>query len=102
MIHTTKIAVTAGAIAFAVVAVAGSANAAPSRQQAASDAVNTLRAQGFHVILSKTGTAPLDQCAVTSMRPGQTFERNDSGAAGAGSGIVTTVMDKTVYVDVDC
>jgi hypothetical protein len=54
------------------------------------------------VILNKVGTAPLDACSVTSVRPGQTFARMDSGAPGAGSSIVTTVTSKTVYVDVAC
>jgi hypothetical protein len=92
----------AGAMAIAAIGLAGTANAAPAGPTTASDALNSLQAKGFHVILNKTGTAPLDQCLVHSVRPGQTFERTDSGAPGAGSGIVTTIEDKTVYLDVTC
>jgi hypothetical protein len=99
---TVKYALAAGATAIAALGVAGVADAAPSGPQTAAAAIKSLEAGGFHVILNKTGTAALDECGVTSVRPGQTFERNDSGAPGAGSGIVTTVMSKTVYVDVDC
>jgi hypothetical protein len=68
----------------------------------ASETVSTLQAQGLHVIVNKVGAAPLDQCVVNSVRPGQTFERMDSGAPGAMNDIVTTVTAKTVYVDLTC
>ena len=97
-----RLMVAAAAMAAAAVGLAGAANAAPTGPVTASDALNSLQAQGFHVILNKTGTGPLDQCVVHSVRRGQTFARTDSGAPGAGSGIVTTVEDKTVYLDVAC
>ena len=97
-----KYMIAAGAMAFAGLALAGVANAAPSGPVTASETVSALQAQGLHVILNKIGTAPLDQCVVKSVRPGQTFSRMDSGAPGAGSSIITTVTSKTVYVDVDC
>src|SRR5689334_3732155 len=100
--NTVKCMLAMGAMAAATVALGGAANAAPSGPATASDALYSLQAQGFHVILYKTGTPPLDQCVVHSVRSGQTFERNDSGVPGAGSGIVTTVTDKTVYLDVNC
>jgi hypothetical protein len=97
-----KFIILASATAIAAIGLAGAANAAPSGPTTASEALNSLQAQGYHVILNKTGTGPLDQCVVHSVRPGQTFERNDSGAPGAGSDIVTTVTAKTVYLDVAC
>jgi hypothetical protein len=54
------------------------------------------------VVVNKLGTAPLDQCAVSAVRPGQTFARMDSGSPGAMDDIVTTVTAMTVYVDVAC
>ena len=94
--------VVAGAIAVAAAGFAGVANAAPTGPVTASEMVSSLQAQGFTVILNKVGTASLDKCVVNSVRPGQTFERTDSGVPGAGSSIVTTVTSKTVYVDVTC
>jgi hypothetical protein len=44
----------------------------------------------------------VDKCIATAVRPGQTFSRTDSGAPGASDGLVTTVMAKTVFVDVAC
>ena len=91
-----------GAMALAALGMAGVASAAPSGPATASDTLNSLQAQGFHVILNKLGTAPLDQCVVSGVRPGQTYTRMDSGAPGAMNDIVTTVTARTVYVDVDC
>ena len=52
--------------------------------------------------MNRIGTAPSDQCTVGAVRPGQTFSRTDSGVPGAGDDLVTTVTNKTVYVDVSC
>lgn len=97
-----KFIVAAGAMTLAGLGLAGVANAAPSGPVTASETVRSLQADGFHVILNKIGTAPLDRCTVTSVRPGQTFSRMDSGVPGAMNDIVTTVTAKTVYVDIVC
>jgi hypothetical protein len=46
--------------------------------------------------------AAMDQCTLSAVRPGQTFSRTDSGVPGAADDLVTTVINKTVYVDVTC
>ena len=94
--------VAAGVLAAAAVGFAGAASAAPSGPSTAEQTVRDLRAEGVTVILSKNGAAPLDQCTVDAIRPGQTFARMDSGAPGAMDDIVTTVTATTVYVDVSC
>jgi hypothetical protein len=94
--------ITAGALASAALGLAGSANAAPFGPSPVDQTVSQLRSQGYHVIVNRVGTASLDQCAVRAVRPGQTFSRSDSGAPGADDDIVTTVTNKTVYVDVAC
>jgi hypothetical protein len=95
-------AIAAGAIGTAALGLAGVAGAAPSGAPDASQTVSQLQARGFDVIVNKLGTAPLDQCVVSAVRPGQTFARMDSGAPGAMDDIVTTVTARTVYVDVTC
>jgi len=92
----------AGALASAALGLAGTATAAPSGPSPVDATVNQLRAQGFQVIVSRVDTAALDQCTVSAVRPGQTFSRTDSGVPGAGDDLVTTVTNKTVYVDVAC
>jgi hypothetical protein len=92
----------ATAAAGAAVGLAGAAAAAPSGALDASQTIGQLQARGFDVVVNKLGTTPLDQCVVSSVRPGQTFSRMDSGAPGAMDDIVTTVTAMTVYVDVAC
>jgi hypothetical protein len=50
--------------------------------------------------VSRVDTAAVDHCTVSAVRPGQTFSRTDSGVPGAADDLVTTVTNKTVYVDV--
>jgi hypothetical protein len=102
MKFVTSAAIVAGVIASAAGGFAGTANAAPAGPQSVDRTISELQSQGFHVIVNKIGTHPLDQCAVDSVRPGQTFERRDSGAPGATNDIVTTVTSKTVYLDISC
>ncbi len=95
-------AISVGALATAALALAGAASAAPAGPATVDQTVSQLQANGYQVILNKVGTAPLNQCTVSAVRPGQTYSRTDSGAPGAGDDLVTTVMSKTVYVDANC
>lgn len=98
---TTR-ATVAGALAAVMFSSVGTANAAPTGPQTADQVIGQLRSQGYHVILNRVGTAPLDRCTVTAVRPGHTYSRTDSGVPGAGNDIVTTVTDMTAFVDVTC
>ena len=90
---------TATAVAASAVALAAVANAAPTGPSTVDQTVQTLEASGYHVILNRNGGAPLSQCTVSAVRPGQTFSTEDSRG---GSSINTTVTSKTVYLDVTC
>jgi len=89
----------AGAAA-AVIGLAAPAAAAPTGPGNAQQTINELQAQGYTVIVNRTGTGPLDQASVVAVRPGQTYSRTDTGVPGAGNDIYTTVTGKTIYVDV--
>ena len=91
----------AGALASAALGLAGTASAAPSGPSPVDDTISQLQAQGFNVIVSRVNNA-VGQCALNAVRPGQTFSRTDSGVPGAQDDLVTTVTDKTVFVDVVC
>jgi hypothetical protein len=90
----TATALAASALAFS--AVAGAAPTGPSQVD---DTVRTLEATGYHVIVNRTGAAPLSQCTVSAVRPGQTHSTDDSRGSGS---INTTITSQTVYVDVTC
>ncbi len=94
--------IAAGALTSAALALAGAATAAPSGPSPVDATISQLRAQGFQVIVNRVGTAPADRCTLSAVRPGQTFSRTDSGVPGADNDLVTTVTNKTVYVDVTC
>ena len=93
---------TATGLAVAALGPAAAVNAAPSGPPSVDTTIGQLRSQGYQVIVNRVGTAPLSQCTVHAVRPGQTFSRTDSGFPGAGKDIATTITDKTVYVDVSC
>ena len=95
-------AASVGALASAALGLAGAANAAPAGAATVDQTVSQLQADGYQVILNKVGTAPQHQCTVGAVRPGQTYSRTDSGVPGAGDDLITTVTNKTVYVDVKC
>jgi hypothetical protein len=82
-------------VAAAIIGLAAPAAAAPTGPGNAQQTINELQAQGYTVIVNRTGTAPLDQATVVAVRPGQTYSRTDSGVPGAGNNIYTTVTDKT-------
>ena len=92
---------TAG-LAAATFALASPASAAPSEVGTAQDTINSLQAQGFTVIVNKVGNASLSQCRVSAVRPGQTYSRSDSGVPGAMMDYTTTVVGRTVFVEVAC
>jgi hypothetical protein len=92
----------AGALASAALGLAGTATAAPSGPSSVDATVSQLQSQGFQVIVSRVDSATVRQCTVSAVRPGQTFSRTDSGVPGAADDLVTTVTNKTAYVDVTC
>ena len=96
---TVATAVVSG-LAAAIIGLAAPAAAAPAAAGNAQQTINELQAQGYTVIVNRIGSTPLAQATVVAVRPGQTYSRTDSGAPGAGNDLVTTVTNKTVYVDV--
>ena len=92
----------AGALAAAALGLTATANAAPAGPSAVDATIGQLRKEGFKVIVNRVGTASVEQCTVSTVRPGQTFSRTDSGVPGAGDDLVATVTSKTVYVDLSC
>ena len=104
--HFTKssatVAISAAALASAALVLAGATNAAPAGPGLVENTVSQLQGDGYQVIVNKVGTASLSNCTISAVRPGQTYSRTDSGAPGAQDDLVTTVTDKTVYVDVAC
>jgi hypothetical protein len=94
----TLASVLAGGLTAAVLGLAAPADAAPTGPGNAQQTINQLQADGYTVIVNRTGSTPLDKATVVAVRPGQTYSRTDSGTPGDSFG--TTITDKTVFVDV--
>jgi hypothetical protein len=90
--------IVASGLVAAVLGLAAPADAAPSGPGTAQDTISKLESQGYNVIVNHVGSTPLEQASVVAVRPGQTYARTDSG--NPGDDLLTTVTDKTVYVDV--
>jgi hypothetical protein len=88
-------------VAVATLGVTSTANAAPAGPSL-DTTINQLQQGGYDVIVNRLGDLQREQCTVAAVRPGQTYSRTDSGAPGAADDLVTTVMGKTVYVDLSC
>ena len=99
MKHNVAVSFTVATLMASAVALATVANAAPSGPSTLDQTVRTLEASGYHVIVNRRGAAPLAQCTVSAVRPGQTHSTDDSRG---GSSINTTITSKTVYVDATC
>jgi hypothetical protein len=98
----TILAIVATATIGTALASAAVAGAAPSGPDNADDAVMRLQQQGNTVIVNRTGSQPLSECTVTGIRPGQTYQRYDSGYPGAQNDPMTQITSMTVFVDAAC
>ncbi|WP_319450037.1 MULTISPECIES: hypothetical protein [unclassified Mycobacterium] len=92
--------VTGGFLAAAILAWAPTAAADPAEFNNgfsnAQDTINTLKAQGYNVVLNGAPVYPLSGCKVTGVEG-----LRDSNAKAGGDRIDPTQFD-TVYVDISC
>jgi CMP-2-keto-3-deoxyoctulosonic acid synthetase len=94
-----RIILAAMAAAGVLTALPGTASAVVTGAPDAATAVQQLQADGYHVILNKTGDEPLSQCRVLSVQPGHAV--TETVPAGGGD-TVAKVVYTPVYVDVGC
>ena len=92
-------ALTAGGMTAVTLGLADIASAAPAGPSQVEQTVRTLEASGYNVIVNRSGSAPLETCSVSAVRQGQEHSTVDSRG---GSSPATTVLSKTVYLDVSC
>ena len=98
------------ALTSASIGLTGTAGAVPSGGGSAQDTINWLTSNGYHVLLNRVGDAPLDRCAVTSIRPGDQIKmpcpnHSCNGTAPPpwlGQKPTGLVVYTTVYVTASC
>ncbi|MDX1870563.1 hypothetical protein SBI67_00370 [Mycolicibacterium sp. 120266] len=90
-------------IALFVIPAAALSTAGPARAESAVATIGTLQSQGFHVNVDRVGSAPLDQCVVTSVRNPQSETRLvQVERRGDRDVFVPIVVRRTITVSLDC
>lgn len=106
--HVTGLTVAASAVTAAVtVLLAPAAYAGPGGLGDADDVVNSLKAQGNKVIVTKTGNKPLPQCVATRVRKdldvyGGTPSTNCPNCNGASRRNQVVRLYSVYHVDIQC
>jgi hypothetical protein len=85
-----------------VFAPAGLAIAEPTQVGNAYGTIGTLEAEGYDVIIDRVGSAPLNQCFVTSVRNPQTQTRTFWVGKGKDRELVTVVVSRSITVSLNC
>ena len=83
------------------------APAGPAAAESALVTIGQLEAEGFHVNIDRIGSAPLEQCAVTSVRNPQTETRLVRVERFGRNGkkdfdLVPVVVRRSITVSLDC
>ena len=91
-------AATSLALAALALAFPAGAPAAPLGVGSAEETVNILESNGFKVILHKVGGAPLDQCTVDWVPPGEMVTR----AVHGGDDMANQIVYQTGYLTANC
>ncbi len=93
------------AVAVAVFGVMGASSAVASAEETAQETISRLQSEGYKVNVDKIGTAPLDQCTVTSVRnPQQVTQWVPYVGPGLGGDriLIPSVTSQTVSVSLNC
>lgn len=93
------------AVTLAVLGVMGASSVAAAAGETAQETINRLQSEGYTVTIDKIGTAPLDQCTVTSVRnPQQVSQLVPYVGPGLGGDriLVPSVTSRTVSVSLNC
>ena len=77
--------------------------AAPASAESAVSTIGLLESQGYHVNIDRVGSAPLDQCVVTSVRnPQEQTRLIQVDSHGDRDIVVPVVVRRTITVSLDC
>ena len=94
-----------GAVAVAVIGLVGAPAGLASADETAQQVISRLQSQGYTVNIDRVGTAPLDQCVVTSVRNPQQVTQwvpyNGPGRNGDRV-LVQVVTSQSISVTLNC
>ncbi|MCV7282673.1 hypothetical protein H7J88_23840 [Mycolicibacterium flavescens] len=90
------------ATAGVILASAAVASAQPVQPGGALQTIGELEASGYDVVIDRVGTAPLNQCVVTSVRNPQEVTRTFRVGKGEDREYVTVVVSRSITVSLNC
>lgn len=90
------------AAAAVVLAPAGAAGAQPAQPGNAYATSGQLEAAGYDVVIDRVGSAPLNQCIVTSVRNPQEVTRTSVVGEGKDREVNTVVVSRSITVSLNC
>ena len=85
-----------------MLASAGLATAEPTQQSNANQTIGQLEDEGYNVIIDRVGSAPTNQCIVTSVRNPQTQTRTFWVDEGTHRRLITVVVSRSINVTLNC
>ena len=96
-----SVAATAAATG-AILAPAGTAAAQPVQPGDAQRVIGELEATGYDVVIDRVGSAPINQCLVTSVRNPQTVTETIAVGRGDDRELITVVKSRSITVSLNC
>ena len=81
---------------------AGLATAEPTQQNNADQTIGLLEYEGYNVMIDRVGSAPTNQCIVTSVRNPQTQTRTFWVDEGTHRRLITVVVSRSINVTLNC
>ena len=86
-----------------IVAPVGVAAAQPTTAGGAQQTIGLLEADGYNVVIDRVGSAPIDQCIVTSVRnPQEQTRLIRVDGPGNRDQVIRVVVRRTITVSLDC
>ncbi|MEO3757891.1 hypothetical protein ABGB19_06330 [Mycobacterium sp. B14F4] len=95
--------VAAAAVAAGVIlAPAGAAAAQPVQPRNPYQTIGELEAMGYDVVIDRLGSAPINQCIVTSVRNPQEVTQTIAVGKGKDREYITVVVSRSITVSLNC
>jgi hypothetical protein len=85
-----------------VLAPAGAAAAQPAQPGNAQQTIGQLEASGYDVVIDRVGSAPINQCLVTSVRNPQEVTQTFVVGKGRDREVITVVVSRSITVSLNC
>jgi hypothetical protein len=90
------------AVAGVILTPAGAAAAQPAQPGNAQHTIGELEAQGYDVVIDRVGSAPINQCIVTSVRNPKEVTQTIPVGDGLDRDLITVIVSRSISVSLNC